>query len=76
MPDPEPDPTYRLRWDELPLLLSLPRAAVLLGISRSAGYRLAESGELPTKRMGGRVYVITARLQAMLEQDELGKAAA
>lgn len=76
MPDPEPDPTYRNRWDALPLLLSVPRAAALLGISRSAGYRLAESGELPTRRMGGRVYVITARLQALLEQDDLGEAAA
>ncbi|MGW4246826.1 helix-turn-helix domain-containing protein [Nocardia sp. NPDC004722] len=76
MPDPEPDPTYRNHWDGLPLLLSVPRASALLGISRSAGYRLAESGELPTRRMGGRVYVITARLHAMLEDDGLGEAAA
>ncbi|MBL1076363.1 helix-turn-helix domain-containing protein [Nocardia sp. 2] len=76
MPDIEPDTTSRDRWESLPLLLSVPRAALLLGISRSAGYRLAESGELPIKRMGGRVYIVTARLQAMLEQDELGEAAA
>ncbi|WP_067572421.1 helix-turn-helix domain-containing protein [Nocardia acidivorans] len=76
MPDREPDTTHRNHWDTLPLLLSVPRAAVLLGISRSAGYRLAESGELPTKRMGGRVYIITARLQAMLELEDRGEAAA
>ncbi|MBF6241531.1 DNA binding domain, excisionase family [Nocardia otitidiscaviarum] len=76
MPDIEPDTTSHDRWDALPFLLSVPRAAALLGISRSAGYRLAESGELPTRRMGGRLYVITARLQALLEQDDLGEAAA
>lgn len=68
----------RDRWDALPLLLSVPRAAGLLGIGRSAGYRLAELGELPVKRMGGRVYVVTARLKAMLEQEpeQDGRAAA
>ena len=51
----------------LPLLLPIPRAAKLLGISRSAAYRCAASGELPCQHLGGRVYVITARLAALLE---------
>jgi hypothetical protein len=38
-----------------------------MGISRSAGYRLAHSGELPVKPLGGRIYVITARLREMME---------
>lgn len=76
MADPEPHATHRDHWNTLPLLLSVPKTAMLLGISRSAGYRLAESGELPTKRMGGRVYIVTARLHAMLEQNEPGEAAA
>ena len=69
------DPTDS-RWETLPLLLSIPRTALLLGISRSAAYRLAESHELPVKRMGGRVYVVTARLQALLEQESSEQAAA
>jgi excisionase family DNA binding protein len=48
--------------DDLPMLLAVPRAAKLLGISRSAAYRLAESGELPVRRLGGRIYVVTAKL--------------
>ncbi|HZM83839.1 MAG TPA: helix-turn-helix domain-containing protein [Candidatus Limnocylindrales bacterium] len=48
--------------DTLPLLLEVPRAAKLLGISRSAAYRLAASEELPVRRLGGRVYVVTAKL--------------
>jgi hypothetical protein len=50
----------------LPMLIPVPRAAQLLGISRSAAYRCAASGDLPTAHLGGRVYVITARLQELL----------
>ena len=53
--------------DELPLLIPIPLAAELLGISRSAAYRCAASGDLPTAHLGGRVYVVTARLQSLLE---------
>jgi predicted DNA-binding transcriptional regulator AlpA len=50
-----------------PLLLPIPKAARLLGISRSAAYRCAASGDLPTRHLGGRVYIVTAKLQEMLE---------
>ena len=50
----------------LPMLIPVPRAAQLLGISRSAAYRCAACGDLPTTQLGGRVYVITARLQELL----------
>jgi hypothetical protein len=50
-----------------PLLIPIPKAARLLGISRSAAYRCAASGDLPTRHLGGRVYVVTAKLQEMLE---------
>jgi excisionase family DNA binding protein len=53
--------------DQLPLLIPIPQVARLLGISRSAAYRCAASGELPTTHLGGRVYVVTARLRALLE---------
>lgn len=53
--------------DELPLLIPVPRAAELLGISRSAAYRCVACGDLPTTHLGGRVYVIRARLQELLE---------
>lgn len=56
-------------WADMPLLLTVPRAAALLGISRAAGYRLVASGELPHRRLGGRVYVVTAGLRALVEQD-------
>lgn len=53
-------------FDGLPLLLAVPRAAAILGISRAAAYRLAASGELPVRRLGGRVYIVTAELQHLI----------
>jgi excisionase family DNA binding protein len=50
----------------LPILIPVPRAAELLGISRSAAYRCAASGDLPATHLGGRVYVVTSRLQDLL----------
>ena len=52
--------------EQLPALLTVPRAAELLGISRASAYRYAASGELPVRRLGGRVYVVTARLLALI----------
>ena len=53
----------------LPLLIAVPEAAKLLGISRAAAYRFANSGDLPTKRLGRRVYVVTARLREFIETE-------
>ena len=53
-------------FSDLPLLLAVPRAAALLGISRAAACRLVASGELPVRRLGGRVYVVTAGLQELV----------
>jgi hypothetical protein len=50
-----------------PLLIPIPKAAQLLGISRSAAYRCAAAGDLPTTHLGGRVYIVTARLRELLE---------
>jgi Helix-turn-helix domain len=66
MSEPAP-PTEGSPLAELPMLIPIPRAAQLLGISRSAAYRCAACGDLPTAHLGGRVYVITARLAALLE---------
>jgi hypothetical protein len=53
-------------FNELPLLPAVPRAAELLGISWAAAYRLAATGELPIRRLGGRVYVVTAGLRELM----------
>lgn len=52
--------------DGLPILLPVPHAAKILGLTRSTAYRLAASGELPSRRLGGRVYVVTAKLRGLI----------
>jgi len=54
----------------LPLLIPVPQAAQLLGISRAAAYRFARAGELPTKRLGRRVYVVSAKLREFIETED------
>ncbi len=62
--------THEVSTDELPALLSIPRAAALLGLSRASAYRYAATGDLPVKRLGGRVYVITAKIRPLLDSTQ------
>jgi excisionase family DNA binding protein len=55
-----------IRNETLPALVSVEEACKLLGISRYSGYRAASTGELPTLRLGRRLYVPTAKLLAMI----------
>ena len=54
----------------LPLLISVPRAAKFIGISRAAAYRFASAGDLPIKRLGRRVYVVSAKLRDFIETED------
>jgi len=57
-------------FDGLPLLIPVPQAAKLLGISRTAAYRFASAGEIPTKRLGRRVYVVSAKLREFIDTED------
>jgi hypothetical protein len=57
-------------FDSLPALISVPRAGKFLGLSRASAYRFAASGDLPTRRLGGRVFVVTAKLQVFIDGDD------
>ena len=46
--------------------MSIPEAARLLGISRSAAYRAVARGETATIRIGRRLLVATAKLYRLL----------
>lgn len=52
--------------ENLPPTISVEEAGHILGVSRRSAYRAAETGELPTLRLGRRLLVPTARLLAML----------
>jgi excisionase family DNA binding protein len=73
-PVPATDAVAAMR--SLPRLIGVHTAAALLGISRSAAYRYAAAGELPTRRLGGRVYIVTALLIELISHaDNSGEAA-
>ena len=66
-PDPHEGKSGMTNFDGLPVLIPVPRAAELLGISRASAYRYAEAGELPVTRLGGRIFVVRDRLRELLE---------
>ena len=44
-------------YDELPLMLSVPEVAAVLGISRASAYELARSDGFPALKIGSRIVV-------------------
>ncbi len=44
-------------YDELPLMLSVPDAAKVLGISRAGAYELARSRDFPSMKVGSRIII-------------------
>src|SRR5712691_4312198 len=52
------------------MVLSVAEAAEMLGISRSLAYDLVARGELPARRLGGRIVVLLRPLQRLLDGGE------
>ena len=50
------------------LCLSVPEAAVLLGISRNLAYEMAKQGQLPVVKFGRRLLVPKVALEKMLSE--------
>ena len=48
--------TYK-NYGELPLMLSVPEVAAVLGISRAGAYELARSAGFPALKIGSRIVV-------------------
>ena len=55
-------------YDELPLMLSVPEVAAVLGISRAGAYDLARSQSFPSLKIGSRVVVPKEKFIAWVEQ--------
>jgi excisionase family DNA binding protein len=54
------------------LVLTVPEAAEMLGISRTTGYALFASGELPSVRLGRRIVVPRRALDELLDRCSSG----
>ena len=44
-------------YDEIPLMLSVPEVASVLGISRAGAYELVRSDDFPALKIGSRIVV-------------------
>ena len=53
------------------LVLTVPEAASLLHASRSWVYSAAERGEIPCRRMRGRIFILARELLKEMGDDEL-----
>ncbi|MEP0322875.1 helix-turn-helix domain-containing protein [Bauldia litoralis] len=47
--------------------ISVDEAARVLGLGRNSAYEAVRRGEIATKRIGGRIFVLTAPLRRMLD---------
>jgi len=49
-------------YDDLPLTISVPEMAVVLGISRAGAYELARSKDFPSIKIGTRIVIPKTQL--------------
>ena len=49
--------TVYKNYDELPLMLSVPEVAAVLGISRAGAYELVKGKDFPSLKIGSRIVV-------------------
>lgn len=59
--------SYR-SFDELPLVLSVPEMAAVLGISRTVAYDLARSKGFPSIRIGTRLIIPKENLMEWIQE--------
>ena len=56
-------------YDDLPLMLSVPEVAAVLGISRAGAYELAHSEGFPSLTIGSRIVVPKDKLIAWIDEN-------
>ena len=59
-------------YDELPLMLSVPEVAAVLGISRAGAYELARSEGFPALKIGSRIVVPKEKFIAWIDTQAAG----
>lgn len=56
--------------EELPLLLTVPEVAAVLGVGRQKAYDLTRSGELRSMRIGKQIRVLRDELAEYLQKNQ------
>ena len=65
-------PVYK-SYDELPLMLSVPEVAAVLGISRAGAYELVRSDGFPALKIGSRIVVPKEKIIEWVNAQTLGR---
>ena len=60
------------RYDELPLMLSVPEVAAVLGISRAGAHELVRSDGFPALKIGSRIVVPKEKFIEWVNRQTLG----
>ncbi len=60
------------RYEDLPLMLSVPELASVLGISRTRAYELAREKGFPSLTIGARIIVPRDKLIAWIDEKSSG----
>ena len=55
-------------YDDLPLMLSVPDVAKVMGISRAGAYELAHSREFPSMKIGSRIIIPKKKFLLWIEK--------
>ena len=55
-------------YSELPLMLSVPEVAAVLGISRAGAYELVKGNDFPALKIGSRIVVPKDKLIAWVDE--------
>ena len=63
--------TYK-SFDDLPLMLSVPEVANVLGISRAGAYELVKTAGFPSLTIGSRIIVPRDKLMAWIDENSSG----
>ena len=61
-------------YDELPMMLSVPDVASVLGISRAGAYELVKEKGFPTLSIGSRILIPRDKLIAWIDEKSSGNA--
>lgn len=59
-------------YDELPLMLSVPEMAAVLGISRAGAYELVRGKGFPALKIGSRIVVPKEKFIGWIDRQTLG----
>ena len=66
-------PTHFYRWEEYPLLLSVKEVALLLRVTERTVYSLVASGEIPSQKIGNKLFIDRDFFRHTLEENEKGE---